>query len=232
MKKLSDFNRPFKALEDFNIRTKKPSPNHVEIQPAQNLNKSDYINEVTFENAMKGVQPLNRDRIEQLPADNKTQLEAIRESLIIERKEAIKTLQGIVSGKLKFDIRQTGEYVEAHIITLEPSVLLSLKKGELAVQSHIDLHGFTSETAKEKLKLFIHNSYSMGFRCVLVIHGRGLKSPGGPVIKNSVINWLTRGGMSQYVLAFCSARLCDGGTGAIYVLLKRRPEKKKLKRTA
>jgi DNA-nicking Smr family endonuclease len=73
----------------------------------------------------------------------------------------------------------------------------------------------------------------MGSRCLMIIHGRGLKSHEGPVLKNCVVNWLSSGILSSYVLAFCSARPCDGGTGAVYVLLKARPDKKKkIKRTA
>ena len=65
---------------------------------------------------------------------------------------------------------------------------------------------------------------------MLVIHGRGLKSSQGPVLKELLVRWLTTGSLSHLVLAFASARPCDGGTGALYVLLKRRPKKSQFKR--
>jgi len=62
---------------------------------------------------------------------------------------------------------------------------------------------------------------------VLIIHGRGLTSPGQPVLKKMVFNWLSRGPLRRYILAFTSARACDGGAGATYVLLRKRPWSKK-----
>jgi DNA-nicking Smr family endonuclease len=57
----------------------------------------------------------------------------------------------------------------------------------------------------------------------LIIHGRGLSSPGEPVIKAKVAQWLSSGPWKKWVVAFASARMCDGGSGASYVLLRRRP---------
>jgi DNA-nicking Smr family endonuclease len=70
----------------------------------------------------------------------------------------------------------------------------------------------------------------LGYRTLLIIHGRGLKSDLGPVLKESVVKWLTTGTLSHLVLAFCSARPCDGGTGALYVLLKKKAGKARWKR--
>jgi DNA-nicking Smr family endonuclease len=65
---------------------------------------------------------------------------------------------------------------------------------------------------------------------ILIIHGRGLSSPAGPVLKTKVIQWLTTGPWRRWVMAFASARLCDGGAGATYVLLRRQPTTKRFKR--
>ena len=65
---------------------------------------------------------------------------------------------------------------------------------------------------------------------ILVTHGRGLSSPAEPILKRKVEEWLTRGPWRKWVVAYTSARLCDGGAGATYVLLRPRPVSKRLKR--
>ena len=114
--------------------------------------------------------------------------------------------------------------------SLDPRVLRQLKSGEFTIQAHLDLHGLVKEVARTTLNSFVQNSHAMGFRSLLIIHGRGLKSDTGPVLKEGVVRWLTTGTLSHLVLAFCSARPCDGGTGAMYVLLKKRPVKSSWKR--
>lgn len=97
-------------------------------------------------------------------------------------------------------------------------VLLKLRRGQYAVDGEIDLHGLNSAQAKAALREFIANAAARGIRCVRIIHGKGMRSgPRGPVLKNVVNNWLQR---SDAVLAFGSARAVDGGSGAVYVLLK------------
>jgi DNA-nicking Smr family endonuclease len=65
---------------------------------------------------------------------------------------------------------------------------------------------------------------------VLIVHGRGLSSPAKPILKTKVIKWLTSGPWRKWVMAFTSARWCDGGAGATYVLLRKRPVTKRFKK--
>lgn len=69
-----------------------------------------------------------------------------------------------------------------------------------------------------------------GKRGVLVIHGRGRSSPSEPVLKKKVIDWLTHGTWRKWVVAYSSARPCDGGAGATYILLRERPVSKRFKK--
>ena len=95
-----------------------------------------------------------------------------------------------------------------------------LRRGKLAIQDEIDLHGCTRNEAKPLLQEFLNDCLRDGLRCVRVVHGKGLRSgPDGPVLKSAVNGWLRKW---DGVLAFCPARNCDGGTGALYVLLKQR----------
>jgi len=93
-----------------------------------------------------------------------------------------------------------------------------LRKGEWSIQRQIDLHGLRSEAARDALSGFIREAHKQGIRCVRVVHGKGLSSPGKtPVLKGKVRNWLVQ---KNEVLAFVQARPIDGGAGALVVLLR------------
>ncbi|WP_440995356.1 Smr/MutS family protein [Arhodomonas sp. SL1] len=96
-------------------------------------------------------------------------------------------------------------------------VLRRLRRGQYAVQGEIDLHGMTVGEASGALREFLAECHLRGIRCVRVIHGKGRRSGNdGPVLKGRVDRWLRQ---RDDVLAFCSARRVDGGTGAVYVLV-------------
>jgi DNA-nicking Smr family endonuclease len=114
---------------------------------------------------------------------------------------------------------ETGEDLVYRHPRLSQASYRRLRRGLFAVQDEIDLHGLTAETARRALADFLNEAGSHGLRCVRVIHGKGLRSgPGGPVIKRRIGRWLRR---REDVVAFCSSRPNDGGTGALYVLLRR-----------
>ena len=96
-----------------------------------------------------------------------------------------------------------------------------LRKGGWSIQGEIDLHGLRREDAREALASFIRESHRRGWRCVRVVHGKGLGSPGKtPVLKGKVQGWLIQ---KNEVLAFVQARGDEGGAGALVVLLKPSP---------
>jgi len=93
-----------------------------------------------------------------------------------------------------------------------------LRRGEWTIQAEIDLHGHRTEDAREALADFIREAHRTGLRCVRVVHGKGLGSPGKtPVLKGKVHSWLVQ---KNAVLAFVQARADEGGAGAVVVLLK------------
>ena len=93
-----------------------------------------------------------------------------------------------------------------------------LRRGHWVVQASLDLHGLRTDQAREALGQFIRNSVKRGFRCVRIIHGKGLGSMNKkPVLKSKVRNWLVQ---KDEVIAFVQARAADGGSGALVVLLK------------
>jgi DNA-nicking Smr family endonuclease len=100
---------------------------------------------------------------------------------------------------------------------LGADVVSKLRRGHWAVQAELDLHGHTSDEAHAALVLFLAEAQSHGWRCVRVIHGKGLSSPNRePVLKGKVRRWLTH---RNEVLAFCEAARHGGGSGAVLVLL-------------
>lgn len=100
-------------------------------------------------------------------------------------------------------------------------VTRKLRKGEWSIQGEIDLHGLRREDAREALAGFIRDAHRRGWRCVRVVHGKGLGSPGkAPVLKGKVQGWLVQ---KNEVMAFVQARGDEGGAGALVVLLKPSP---------
>ena len=112
----------------------------------------------------------------------------------------------------------TGEEIGFRRPHIPEAILLKLRRGHYAVDAEIDLHGLNASQAKQALRDFIAEATGRDWRCVRVVHGKGRRSgPRGPVLKPTVSHWLQR---SSDVLAFGSARPVDGGSGALYVLLK------------
>ena len=85
------------------------------------------------------------------------------------------------------------------------------------IQRHIDLHGLRTDEARETLGQFLREAHQQGVRCVRVVHGKGLGSPGRtPVLKGRVLRWLVQ---KNEVMVFVQARPAQGGAGALLVLL-------------
>lgn len=139
--------------------------------------------------------------------------------------EALAELCDLVAGNAPFDLSDSDEYVEGAVIGIDPWLVRRLRNGEFAYQAHLDLHGHTRDEARVQIDRFLLEAWQVGKRCVLIIHGRGRNSKDQiPVLKQFVTGLLARSQWSRYVLAFTSARPYDGGTGAVYILLRRRRE--------
>lgn len=101
------------------------------------------------------------------------------------------------------------------------AVLRRLRRGEYRIESEIDLHGMTLAEARAQLREFLLAAAARRLRCLRIVHGKGLRSgQRGPVLKNAVNSMLRR---IELVLAFTSAAMREGGTGATLVLLRAAP---------
>jgi DNA-nicking Smr family endonuclease len=139
-------------------------------------------------------------------------------------------LRSLVDCGMGFMVSDTPEYMEGVGYMAPPEITRRLHRGDFSVQAHLDLHGLTVEEAWEAFDTFMKDAVLNGRFAVLIIHGRGLSSPADPVLKTKVAHWLTSGPWRKWVIAFTSARLCDGGSGASYVLLRHRPMTKKYRK--
>ena len=101
---------------------------------------------------------------------------------------------------------------------LPPKEIQRLKKGNINWQAQLDLHGMRTDDAKEALCNFIVEQTHLEHRQLLIIHGKGSPNNKEPIIKNHVNHWLMQ---LPQILAFHSAQPRHGGTGALYVTLKR-----------
>ena len=102
-------------------------------------------------------------------------------------------------------------------IGLQHKVIKALKQGKIDQSAELDLHRMTVEESRLAVTKFLAVSLKNNFRCVRIIHGKGKTNPGEPILKNHVNAWLKQ---HPDILAFCSSLSRDGGTGAVYVLLK------------
>lgn len=133
-----------------------------------------------------------------------------------------KLMRQAVQGPIEFDLELSDEYMRGFVRGLDSKIFQQLKAGSLSVEGHLDLHGQNMDQAHDALLFFMRESYLAGKRVVLVIPGRGKNSPGGlSILRAEIQSWLTREPLRRIVLAFCTAQPRDGGTGALYVLLRK-----------
>lgn len=168
----------------------------------------------TFREAMRGVRRLRDAPARSIdtpkpPARARftraDQLEVLKESLLPPADEAQLA---------------TGDELSFRRPHISETVLTKLRRGHYAVDAEIDLHGMTGAEAKAALREFVAQAVTRRMSCVRIIHGKGRRSgPRGPVLKNVVNQWLQR---IDCIQAFGSARQIDGGSGAVYVLLRTR----------
>ncbi len=212
------FNKPFKGLK-LKAEENEPKENPEAVPQPSPVAHEPSDDEFAYQNAMQDVAPLNyrKQLAQQHVQPRPFPMHEDDESLVM------RELDGLVQGEVPFDFADTDEYVEASTSGLDHQVVKKLKRGDYSYQAHLDLHGLNREQARARVAEFIHTSHRDGKRCLLIVHGRGLGSKDNiPVLKNKLAAWLTRGSIGRRVLAFTSAKPYDGGTGAIYVLLRRR----------
>lgn len=166
-----------------------------------------------------------------IPAASRRQRKKRQRRKGIDADQEVRTaLHKLVTSGQGFSVRHTPEYMEGRGYGVSPQLARRLHNGDFSIQAYMDLHGFGIQDAFIKVDGFLNEAIRSGLRAVLIIHGRGLSSPGRPVLKEKLRQWLSTGQWRKWVLAFTSARAEDGGAGATYVLLRKRPVSKSQRR--
>ncbi len=218
-KKPKPFNNPFEGLKlPERPPEPKPAPARAPEPPPARTNEQLSDDEL-WAVALDGARPLQDRSARVKPGPQPL---SIGSAALDPDLEAYDELRALVTGEVPFDIADSDEYIEGHARGLDPHVVRRLRRGELAVQGHVDLHGMLKGEAKDELEAFLAKSRQQGKRCVLVVHGRGLHSKDQvPVLKEALKGWMHTARFARHVLAFATARPHDGGAGAVYVLLKK-----------
>ena len=226
--KPSDIFKPFKdlkfLLDKKALSTARRKKNCIEVH---RIVKTDIEKESQlFLNAMEGVKPfLNKNITQDLSVaifEKGVETDTEPETMVM--------LKHLVESGKGFVVADTPEYMEGLGYKVHPDIAKRLHRGDFAIQGEIDLHGLTAKEAHREFDFFLKEAIRNGKRGVRIIHGRGLSSASKPVLKTKVFQWLTSGPWRKWVIAFSSARLCDGGAGATYVLLRQRPVTKRLRK--
>ena len=166
-----------------------------------------------FLKAVGAVKPIPDKRKAQLKKD---QPPPVATQLMLDEQAVL--VEAISDGFDASNLLETDDSLSYRRPGIGSDVLRRLRKGEWSIQRQVDLHGLRSEAARDTLSGFIRDAQKHGIRCVRVVHGKGLSSPGKtPVLKGKVRNWLVQ---KNEVLAFVQARPMEGGAGALVVLLQ------------
>ena len=173
--------------------------------------KSEQDETELFRRSVGDVTPVRQDRIHPQP-DKPEPVAAQRLA------DEAAVLKEMAEGIFDTEAAETGDELLYKKQGVQDKVFRKLRRGQFAVSAELDLHGYTVQLARDCLSEFLRQCVMRDRRCVRIIHGKGLRSrQGRPTIKSRIGKWLQQ---RQEVLAYCSARQVDGGTGAIYVLLK------------
>lgn len=203
---------PHPMQDDSKKDSKKSSANWLDDWPGESgteqsdKNISDDAD--LFKEAMQDVKPIQ--------ADNKIRTKPARKNVKIRSHDARPGINDVFSDT---PVDECPDQLLYSRDGITPDTLKKLRKGKFHIDHSIDLHGMTVDAARDYLLEFLGECEAEGSRCIIIVHGKGYSSPGKkPVIKPMVNRWLRA---APTVLAFCSALPKDGGTGAVYVLLKR-----------
>ncbi|NLW33994.1 Smr/MutS family protein [Syntrophorhabdus aromaticivorans] len=176
--------------------------------------------QLAYAEAMEGVRTIP-------PGKGLVRRKAPTKTLRTTAEDDPKTLiENALRDKHQLNVTNMPEFMEGYADGTNPLTLEKLRGGKFSVQKILDLHGYSIEEARESFEDFICSSVRAGINCVKVIHGRGLKSKGTPILKEKLKTWIIQAMHRKWITAFSSALMCDGGPGATYVLLRKTPGKK------
>ncbi len=205
---------------------KRGLPQKVKEQQKKDLSPKELSDEELFLRAMEGVKPIENKRYVELKGYIKKSVNIKKKKEEQEIEQGLKELIEIVRGNRPLPVDKIPEYIDGPSINFDKQLVRKLRNGEFAIQAYCELHGLRADEALQVCDGFMADSIMNNRRAIAFIHGRGKSSPGKPVLKELVKDFLNRGRFRRYVLAYSSAPSWDGGPGVTYVLLRKRPVKR------
>ncbi len=183
------------------------------MQSAQTQTKPEDNEFFDFFSAVSDVKPL----------DGKERITPPEPKKIIVQQDQTPLLHDFEEGKLEFSLSANEEHVQCNILGLDILTLGKLQNRHYNPEASIDLHGLKANEAFHTLIPFFKNAYYRDMRCVLIVTGKGLNSfDNKPLLRTKITEWLIDAPFKYITLAFCTAKKEDGGSGALYVLLRKR----------
>lgn len=167
-----------------------------------------------FASEMSGVKPIRQNRAKLQKKNEETPGKVVRRSLAVSTRQSLDPLASTVVPELKsndvLDFRRDG---------VQHGVYKNLRMGKYDIEARLDLHRLTVDEARREVFQFLRDCYQYELRTVLILHGKGDRNPNKiATIKSHLSVWLPQ---LEEVMAFHSAQARHGGTGAVYVMLKK-----------
>jgi DNA-nicking Smr family endonuclease len=167
-----------------------------------------------FEKEMSGVKPIRTNRARLHKKQEDTPGHEVRRSLAVSAKPVVDPLASTVVPELK-----SNDVLEFRRDGVQHGVYKNLRGGRYEIEARLDLHRMTVEEARKEVFQFLRECFQHELRTVLILHGKGERNPGKvATIKSHLSVWLPQ---IDEVMAFHSAQKQHGGTGAVYVMLKK-----------
>ncbi len=210
-------NNPFKSLKGFT-----PQPARNPAPPQQGTEQTEDDSEL-FSRAVAGTKKMTPDDSSTMPSPGKAEKDATIGSTPPEQKDNelfLLAMQNIGTAITRSP-KNTGEEIVQGKPRSASNRMRQLKRGTIRLGGQLDLHGFLRDEAITKLEHFVSSAYARGREAVLVITGKGLNSPEGPVLQGAVAAWLRERG-KRMVAEFAPAPRDLGGSGAFVVFLRKK----------
>ena len=229
-------NRPFENLADLfkTVQEKKKEEKSVKPPVPKEKRQRDKSERELFLEAMKGVRPINdKEEANFDLSDRETcggTCKKVSPKEARDLREGIRELAAVIRGERPLPVEKIPEYMDGPCFNMDRGLVRKLRRGQFAIQAYCELHGLRADEALQVMDGFMSDALMNNRRAIAFIHGRGKSSPGEPVLKGLVKDFLNRGRFRRYVLAYSSAPSWDGGPGVTYVLLRKRPVRKTKKR--
>ncbi len=195
-----------------------PKPASPAAGPAKPSETLRGVDRIAFYDAYAGVKPLGREPRARGAGRVPPPAEPPSRSAVDD--EARARLGALVAGGVRFDIERDGDEIRGLRVGTSPAVLRALFRRDTPPEATLDLHGMRASEAELEVTRFAREQQRRGARCVCVVHGKGNHSPGGlGVLRDHVVHALVEGGAAPAVLAFATASIAWGGSGALMIEL-------------